>query len=140
MPLVAGVAKVTNTQAEVGTHAITAEYMGDAVSSTSTSPVLHEVVNRASTTTVLTSSANPSKSGQIVTFTATATSSTGRDPFGTVTFAGGGTTLGTVAVSDTKASISTAALPLGSTSITATYSGAAGFTGSSDSLMQVVQP
>jgi hypothetical protein len=140
VPLVNGVATVTKTLVRTGTHAITAEYMGDSSSAKSTSPVLEEVVNPASTTTVLTSSANPSSSGQSVTFTATVTSSTGVDPFGKVTFTAGGVTLGTVSVTDTVAKISTATLPVGSTTITATYGGADSFTGSSASLTQVVQP
>jgi hypothetical protein len=140
VPLIGGVATYTKSKVRVGKHAITAEYLGDDDSAPSTSPVLEEAVNPASTTTVLTSSANPSSSGQNVTFTATVTSSTGLDPFGSVTFSAGGTTLGTVALNDTIASISTATLPVGSTTVTATYSGADGFTGSSASLTQVVQP
>ena len=79
MPLVGGAATYTKTKVRVGTHAITAEYLGDSDSAPSTSPVLEEVVNPASTTTVLTSSADPSSVGQNVTFTATVTSSTGLD-------------------------------------------------------------
>jgi hypothetical protein len=44
-----------------------------------------------------------------------------------------------VALKDGAASVSTASLPVGSTTITATYSGADSFTGSSASLTQVVQ-
>jgi hypothetical protein len=68
------------------------------------------------------------------------TSSTGLDPFGKATFAAGGATLGAVAWKDSVASISTAKLPVGSTTITATYGGAKGFSGSSASLTQGVQP
>jgi hypothetical protein len=140
VPLINGVATFTKSLVSVGTHPITAEYMGDDEFAKSTSPVLEEVVNPASTTSVLTSSANPSSPGQSVTFTVTVTSSTGLDPFGMVTFTAGSTTLGTVALKDTIASISTATLPVGSTTIAATYSGADGFTGSAASLIQVVQP
>ena len=139
LPLVGGVATITKAEVRVGTHTLTAEYKGDDESSKSTSSVLDEVVNPASTTTVLTSSANPSSAGQKVTFTATVTSSTGVDPFGKVTFTAGTTTLGTVALKDGTASVSTAALPVGSTAITAAYGGADGFTGSSVSIVQVVQ-
>jgi len=139
-PLIGGVATFTKARMRAGTHAITAEYLGDNLSAPSTSPVLNEVVNPASTTTQLTSSANPSASGQLVTFTATVTSSTGLNPSGNVTFTAGTTTLGTVAVINTTASISTATLPVGATTITATYNGSAGFTGSSASLIQVVEP
>ncbi len=57
-----------------GTHAITAEYMGDSESGTSTSTALSQVVNPATTRRqVVTSSINPSKFGQLVTFTDTVT-------------------------------------------------------------------
>ncbi len=137
--LVGGVATFTKPQLRAGNYAVTADYVGDADSATSKSAVLQEVVNPASTTTTLTSSANPSSSGQSVTFTATVTSSTGIDPFGKVTFTAGATTLGSVALKDNVASISTSTLPTGSTKITATYGGAAGFTGSAVSLTQVVK-
>jgi Big-like domain-containing protein/VCBS repeat protein/FG-GAP repeat protein len=140
VPLVGGVATITKDKVRVGTHAITAEYLADDVSEKSISPVLEEVVTPAATTTTIVSSVNPSSSGQTVIFTATVTSSTGLDPFGNVTFTAGAVTLGTVAVINTKASISTASLPVGSTTITATYNGAAGFTGSSASLTQEVHP
>lgn len=140
VPLIGGAATITEKLVAVGTRAVTAEYLGDGASAQSTSAVLEEVVNQASTTTVLASSANPSTSGQKVTFTATVTSATGSAPSSTITFAIGGTTLRTVAVTDTKASFSTATLPAGSTTITATYNGAAGFSGSSTSLTQTVQP
>ena len=138
--LVGGVATLTKSQLRAGTHAITAEYVGDDASAQSKSSVYDEVVNPASTTTTVTSSANPSSPGQSVTFTATVTSSTGLDPFGTVTFTAGGATLGTVALKDMVASVSTSALAKGTVTITATYNGSAGFTGSSASLEQTVQP
>ncbi len=138
--LIAGVATLTKTWLNAGTYAITAQYMGDSISAPSASPVLTQIVNPASTTTTIASSANPSSSGQSVTFTATVTSSTGAHPTGTVTFAAGATTLGTVALTGITASVSTAALPLGPTTITATYNGATDFIGSSASLTQTVQP
>lgn len=140
VPLINGVATITKTLVRAGTHAISAAYQGDSDFARSTSPVFEEVVNPTSTTTAVTSSANPSSSGQIVTFTATVTSAAGLNPFGTVTFTAGTVTLGTVALKDTIAHISTAALPVGSTTVTATYNGADSFTGSSASLTQVVQP
>ena len=103
-----------------GTYAITAEYEGDSDSAASASSVLHQVVNPASTTTVITSSA--STLGQNVTFTATVTSSTGAHASGTV------------------ATFATAALPVASLEITATYNGATDFTRSSDSPIQSVTP
>ncbi|MGA2966658.1 MAG: Ig-like domain repeat protein [Terriglobales bacterium] len=122
-----------------GTNAVTAKYMGNADSAPSTSSVLEQVVNPVSTTTAITSSANPSSLGQSVTFTATVTSSTEAHATGTVTFTAGGTTLGTVALSGIHASISTAALPEGATTITATYNGANDYTGSSGAMTQTVE-
>jgi len=139
VPLVNGVATITKNLVRAGTHDITASYQSDSDFARSTSAVYKEVVTPSSTTTVLTSSANPSSSGQAVSFTATVTSSAGVNPFGTVTFTAGSATLGTVVLKDGVARISTASLPVGSTLITATYSGADSFTGSSASLTQVVQ-
>jgi uncharacterized repeat protein (TIGR01451 family) len=138
LPLSGGVATVTKSQLRAGTHAIVVEYLGDAASAKSKSAPFDEVVNPAPTTTTLTSSINPSASGQKVTFTATVTSSSGLDPFGKVTFTAGTTTLGTMALKDTTASVSTSALPVGSNTITAIYSGSDSFVASSASLTQTV--
>jgi hypothetical protein len=135
-----GVATFTNAWLNAGTYAITAEYEGDSASAASVSAVLNQVVNPASTTTVITSSADPSTLGQNVTFTATVTSSTGAHPTGTVTFTATGMLLGTVPLEGTVATFSTAALPVASFAIAATYNGATDFTGSSDSLIQSVEP
>jgi hypothetical protein len=139
VPLVNGVATVTKTL-KVGTYTITGAYGGDSIFAESDSPVVDEVVNPAATMTAITSSVNPSSSGESVTFTAVVTSSTGLDPTGDVTFTAGGVTLGTVKVKSTVAKISTATLPVGSNTITATYDGVTDFSGSSASLTQVVQP
>jgi hypothetical protein len=135
-----GVASITRTWLNAGAQAITAEYKGDFDSAASTSSALEQVVNPASTATAITSSANPSTLGQNVTFTATVTSSTGAHATGTVTFTAGTTVLGTVPLEGIVATFSTAALPVGSFAITATYNGAPDFTGSSDTLVQSVQP
>jgi hypothetical protein len=136
--LVGGVAKITKSTLPVGTLTITASYGGNAANAKSTSPALKQVVNKATSTTAIVSSANPSSLGQSVKFTATVTSSTGAHATGTVTFTAGGTTLGTVALSGIHASISTAALPEGATTITATYNGANDYTGSSGTMTQTV--
>jgi len=93
------------------------------------------------TTTQVGSSANPSAFGQSVTFTATVTSGFKGAPTGTVNFYDGGTSLGTSNVdSSGSASLTTAALAVGTHSITGTYSGDSSFTTSTSSaLSQVVQ-
>src|SRR5206468_4058771 len=69
--LVAGVARYTNTTFIVGSHSITAVYIGDANFNTNTSSVLSQTVNQADTTNTIAASANPSVFGQPVVFTNT---------------------------------------------------------------------
>jgi hypothetical protein len=84
----------------------------------------------------LTSSHNPSVQGEAVTFTA-AVSATGAAPVGTVTFKTGTKVLGAVPVTGGVAAITLSDLPVGSTTIRATFSGA-GFATRSASVTQVV--
>ncbi|MCB0048647.1 MAG: Ig-like domain repeat protein, partial [Caldilinea sp.] len=92
---------------------------------------------RASATT-LSSSANPSIVGQSVTFTATVTDDVGSVlPTGTVTFTVNGVDVVASLVSGVATYI-TDTLTVGSHVITATYGGDAGFLGSTDDLIQVV--
>ncbi len=96
---------------------------------------------RSDTTTTLTSSSNPSVFGQSVTFTATVTG-TGFDDGGTVTFSDGSTSLGTASFSGGKATLAATTNvinTLGTHTITAVYGGDSNFSGSSNSLTQVVQ-
>jgi len=116
-------------------HTITAIYSGDGNFNTSTSSNLIQTVNPASTTTTLISSVNPSTINQNVTFTATvATVSPGAGvPTGTVTFTDTttSTSLGTFPLDPSaQASVATSTLSAGSHAITATYNGAADFSGS----------
>ena len=74
------------------------------------------------TTTTLLSSANPSLGGQSVTFTATV-SSIKAGATGSVTFQDGANVLGTVALSNGVAALSTSSLAVASHNITAVYSG-----------------
>ena len=133
-------AEVTvSTSAVTTTHSptITASYNGS--SSYSTLTVTPPGVN--GTTTTVTTAPNPSTFGQSVTLTATVTSSAGV-PVGTVAFTDGATTLASgVAVNGSgQASFSTSALPAGSQTITASFTGTNGWQNSSgNSVPQVVQ-
>lgn len=115
----------TTSSLPVGNHAITAVYSGDQNFDGGSSAVYEETVN--GTTTSVTSTPNPSVYGQKVTFTATVTATVSGfgNPTGTVTFFDGTEKLGTATVNSTtgKAIFTTAALPAGSDSITASYSG-----------------
>ncbi|MCC6569774.1 MAG: Ig-like domain repeat protein, partial [Anaerolineales bacterium] len=86
-------------------------------------------VTLASTLTGVTSDNNPAGVGDLVTFTATVTSSAGT-PTGTITFYDGANSMGTVALAGGVATISTNTLNAGSHTITAVYSGDANFAGS----------
>lgn len=79
------------------------------------------VVMKATTSIALASSINPSTSGQDVTFTAMVSSPSTGAISGTVRFYDGAALIGSVAVSAGKASLVTAALTLGSHSITAGF-------------------
>jgi len=125
----------------LGAHSITASYGGDTNFLSSTSPALTETITSSSTTTALVSSLNPSAYGQSVTFTAAVTTSGSGTPTGSVTFTDGANTLGTSPLSGGQATLTTYVLVAGAHSITATYSGDSGFTGSSSSpLAQTVNP
>jgi CSLREA domain-containing protein len=118
-----GIATLTTASLAVGTHSITAAYGGDATNSASTSNTVSQqvVAVGGGTSTALASSLNPSVAGQAVTFTATIA---GNNPTGAVQFRDGGANLGApVAVSAGSAQLTTAALGVGTHSITAIYSG-----------------
>jgi len=131
-----GVAILTKTNLPSGILSITATYVGDTVSGKSVSPVLTQTVSRATTGTSIKSSMNPSIQGQAVTFTANVTSPTAKVT-GTVSFTAGTTSLGNITLVGGRASVTLSTLPLGSTKVTATFSGS-NFVGSSASLTQTV--
>ncbi len=94
---------------------------------------------RVASALALTSSANPSLGGRNVTFKAKITAPGSATPTGNVTFTDGATTLATLPLdANGRAIFATTSLTVGSHTITATYTGDALFTGSSDSLTQTV--
>jgi hypothetical protein len=127
-----GVATFSTSTLALGTHSITAQYSGDTTHTSSTSSVLAQTVNKASTTITLTSDANPSKAGRPVTFTTAVSPSTAT---GTVEFFDGSTSLVTVVLSSSQASLSTASLSGGRHSITAVYGGDANFASSTSAVL-----
>jgi subtilase family serine protease len=133
-----GIATFTTSSLAVGKHTITAEYLGDANFSSSTSSFVIQIVEYI-TSTKLNSSPNPSTFGQSVQFTATV-SSAGGTPTGSVTFKDGNKTLQTVPLSGgNTASFSTSALSAGSHNISAIYSGDDNYRSSSATMMQTVK-
>ena len=142
VPVVGGQAVFSTSALMVGLHDITATYQGgvDFLSSSASIPTF--VVAKATTTTTLTAVPNPSVVGQPVTLTATVTSA-GGIPDGTVEFSlpsGPQTVPLTNGVAELVVpSGAIVPFPLGSSPITATYSGSANFEASSGTLVPAQQ-
>ena len=116
-----------------GSYSVQATYGGDSDFTGSTSsPATPATVTVGQVTAGVgvTSSAAPSVVGQSVTLTATITPAAGAGPTGTVQFYDNGAVIGPAeTVSGGAATLTTAALALGSHPITAIYSGDPNFTG-----------
>jgi hypothetical protein len=135
-----GMATCTTSYSAVGSHAIVANYSGDASFAASSGGPLTQQVNSAGTTTTTLSSSNPSTTGGRVTYTATVSPT---PDGGTASFTDNATTLsgcGVVAVNTStgRASCTTGYSAAGSHSIAASYSGDANFSASTGSLTQQV--
>lgn len=136
--LVNGIATVTLSNLPVGTKTVQAKYGGEINYAAASSNLIAQVVGLNSSSLTLTSDPNPTTVGQTVFFTATVSPASAS---GTVTFTNtaDNSTLGTVAVTNGKATFSTASLPVGTTNIEAVYGGDATYGGSvSNTVSQVV--
>jgi len=92
-------------------------------------------VTKLPTTTTISSFLNPAIYGENVTFTAVVTSAAGT-PSGTVTFADGATALGTATLNAAgAATLTVSTLAIGGHNITATYSGATNYNGSTSAAL-----
>jgi len=134
----------TLTLTGAGKVTVTATQAGNLIYSAAT-PILQSfTIAQAATATTLASSSNPVATGSTVTFTATVTPPTGlpaNSMTGTVSFLNGTTVLGTSALNGGVATYATSALPLGTTTITATYSGDTNFlTSTSSGLTETIAP
>lgn len=136
--LTGGAASMTTMALPEGTDSITAVYGGDSDFAGSTSAAVSQTVNKASSSTTLKSSLNPSALGQSVTLTSNISGQFSGVATGTVTFSNGSTSLGSSTLSNNMASLTTSALPAGTDSITAVYSGDTNFTGSTSSALDQV--
>jgi hypothetical protein len=131
-----GTAHLTTAKLLAGTDVVVAQYDGGNGLLPSRAAVA-QVVQAASTSIALTSSQNPSSYGQPVTVTATVTAQTGVVPAGKVTFSAGSNVVGTLSLRKGVATLTTSSLPVGSTVITAAFSGP-NFLTSTTQLTQVV--
>ena len=131
----------TTSTLSVGSHSITAKYSGDSNFSGSTSPAESVMVTAAAkigTATSLSASATQVTSGQSVTLSAGVTAQSGSGmPTGSIAFLDGATQIGSVMLSGGSASLSSAALAVGTHSITADYSGNANYTASNSAAVMV---
>jgi hypothetical protein len=132
-----GKATFSTSTLTAGKHKISVSYGGSADSAVSTASMTQTVKQPATTTTV-TSSASKSVYGQAVTFTARVSSSWAVAT-GSVVFMNGKTILGKVTLDSTgRATLTTAALGIGSHTITVSYAATTNFGGSSSSMTQTV--
>ena len=135
-----GVAFITRSNLNPGSHNIVATYASDTLFAASAGG-LTQVVQGPTATTV-TSSSNPASFGQLVTFTATVATTNGvpGTPTGSVTFKEGATILATVPLDASgQASFNTFTLSIGSYIITADFAGTNGWLNSTGMFTQVVQ-
>jgi hypothetical protein len=124
-----GKATFTTANLPVGTDGIIATYVGSTTFSTSTSSTVNVTITSIGTgTSSTTLTASPSSAGQGSSVTLTATvspgSAGGATPTGSVSFIYNGSSLGSGTLNASgQASLTVTTLPIGSDSITATYSG-----------------
>jgi hypothetical protein len=133
--LVSGSASFPVSALGVGSHSITAVYLGSLEFNSSVSTPLTQVVSTATTTTSLVSSHNPGLVGQTVTYTAVVTSQYGGSVTGTVTFYDAGVKLAKVTLQGAQARFSTTYKAVGGHSITATYAGDVNNSGSTSATL-----
>jgi Bacterial Ig-like domain (group 3)/Legume lectin domain/Chitobiase/beta-hexosaminidase C-terminal domain len=137
-PLSGGVATFTTAALVSGNAGIKASYGGDGTYAPSASKILTQVINKNATNISVTASPNPSILKQVITFTATVTSS-GPTPTGTVIFQDEKGELGSAQLNGGVATFSKSTLLAGSYSITATYKGdSASLTSTSAAFTQLV--
>ena len=129
-----------------GTHSVDASYSGDGSHQPSTSGTIPLTAEPEPTTLTLTANPATSSYSQQVVLTAIVSPDTAQDhnATGTVTFTFGNVTLGTVTISDgaatAVATLNVTSLPIGTDSLTATYSGDSNFATSTGSLQYIIAP
>ena len=133
-----GVVSLTSQNLSLGTHSISASYLGDVDNTASVSSPLSLVVQKATTNTNVTTAANPTFSGTPLLLTA-AVSSNGNLPTGAVAFKDGSLVLATVGLDSQGGAKFSATLTTGSHSLSANYLGDVNNATSSGAVTEVVQ-
>ncbi len=134
-----GTATLQVSNLAVGAWTLTADYSGNTYYGAADSNPVNEKVEEQVIVSVV-SSAPSSILGSSVSFTATVSITGGISPIGSVSFYDGGAYLGSAALNASGvALLSTASLPVGSDSITATYTDINTVTGTSTPITELVQ-
>ncbi len=142
-PITGTTATITTSALPVGARALTARYDGDALFGGSTSPLVSYLVTPADTTVTVVGSPAPSSLGADVELVATVTADApgAGTPVGTVTFTTASGPLGSASLDALgQARITTATLPVGTTTVTASYGGSTDHLASTGTTDQVVDP
>ena len=142
--IASGKASISTTTLPVGHQSLTASYAGTANLHQSTSNILDITINAAAarttiaTRTAITSSTPQADQGFTICLTATVAPTSGStSPTGNVDFMIGKNKIGTAALANGSAYLTTAALPPGDNAITASYEGDGSFASSSSSAITV---
>jgi hypothetical protein len=133
-----GVATYSTTTLAPGTHTISAEYSGDGVYAAGATGTVSQVIDRAATATALVVSTPSTTSETSITWTATVTSTATGTIGGTVTFNEGLTVIGTGTLGAGGVATTSAALPVGTHDVTATFGGDTYFASSTSSPVTTV--
>jgi sugar lactone lactonase YvrE len=119
-----GQSTFTTSTLAVGSHSITAAYLGDSTYGSSTSAAVAQVVNQAQTSTAVAPVPNPGISGGTVAITAVVKVTEGVSaPTGTVAFASGTATLGSATLGASGTATIDSTFAAGAYAIVATFSG-----------------
>jgi sugar lactone lactonase YvrE len=120
-----GQTTITTSTLAVGSHSITAAYLGDSTYGSSTSAAIAQVVNQAQTSTAVAAPVpNPGIAGGTVAITAVVKVTEGvSSPAGTVAFTSGTATLGSATLGASGTATIDLTFAAGTYSIAATYSG-----------------
>jgi hypothetical protein len=128
-----GLASITLITLPVGNGSISADYGGTSNFAASLSNVIGITVAAAPTTTALSASSTDSAFGSSVTFTATVDANDSAVTGGVANFLSGGSPIGSGTVNSGVAAMSLTTLPVGTNSITVSYTGTSNFAASTSS-------
>lgn len=118
-----GNASLTYRVMSAGSHSLSAQYLGDANVAGSASNTMNISVPKASSSASVAELNPNAQDGQVATFTVTVSGVTGIPATGSVTLYDGASPIGTLNLSGGAATFQTAAMTVGTHSMTATYVG-----------------